>query len=240
MRLSVNVDHFATLRQARRSNEPEPVLAALLAEQAGADGVTAHIRGDRRHINERDLKLLRALIKTKLTVEMAATDEMKGVALAIRPDVVCLVPERPEELTTTGGLDVAANRKALGPHAAALAKAGIRVCVFVDPEPRQITAVAGLGIPQIELHTGLYAKAGKAAAREKALADVRKAAAWGAKHGLEVTAGHDIDYRNAGPVVAIPQISELSIGFAIVARAAIVGIGQAVREMSDLLKGVRS
>jgi pyridoxine 5-phosphate synthase len=236
MRLSVNVDHFATLRQARRSNEPEPVLAALLAEQAGADGVTAHIRGDRRHINERDLKLIRAVIKTKLTVEMAATEEMKGVALAVRPDVVCLVPERPEELTTTGGLDVWANRKSLAPHVAALAKAGIRVCVFVDPELRQITAVAGLGIPQIELHTGLFAKAGKREARDKALGDVRRAAAWGVKHGLEVTAGHDIDYRNAAPITAIPQITELSIGYAIVARAVIVGISQAVREMVALIK----
>jgi len=239
MRLSVNVDHFATLRQARRSNEPEPVLAALLAEQAGANGITAHIRGDRRHINERDLKLLRAVIKTKLTVEMAAPEEMKEVVLGIRPDVVCLVPERPEEPTTTGGLDVLAHRKSLAPFASALAKAGIRVCVFVDPEPRQISAIAALGIPQIELHTGLSAKAGKPAAREKALADVRKAAVWGVKHGLEVTAGHDIDYRNAGPIVAIPQISELSIGFAIVARAAIVGVAQAVGEMAALLKGVR-
>jgi pyridoxine 5-phosphate synthase len=236
MRLSVNVDHFATLRQARRSNEPDPVLAALLAEQAGADGITAHLRGDRRHINERDLKLIRATTKTKLTVEMAATEEMKAVALAVRPEVVCLVPERPEELTTTGGLDVLAHRKALAPHVRALAKAGIRVCVFVDPSLRQISAAAGLGIPQIELHTGLYAKAGKPSARDKALADVRRAAAWGVKQGLEVTAGHDIDYRNAGPIVAIPHITELSIGFAIVARAAIVGISQAVREMAALLK----
>jgi pyridoxine 5-phosphate synthase len=236
MRLSVNVDHFATLRQARRSSEPEPVLAALLAEQAGADGITAHIRGDRRHINERDLKLIRTVIKTKLTVEMAATEEMKAVAVAIRPDVVCLVPERPEELTTSGGLDVLAGRKVLAPHVKTLTKAGIRVCVFVDPEIRQISAAAELGIPQIELHTGLYAKAAKPAARQKALDDVRRAAAWGVKRGLEVTAGHDIDYRNAGPIVAIPQITELSIGFSIVARAAIVGVNQAVREMALLLK----
>lgn len=236
MRLSVNVDHFATLRQARHSSEPEPVLAALLAEQAGADGITAHIRGDRRHINERDLKLIRTVIKTKLTVEMAASEEMKAIAVAIRPDVVCLVPERPEELTTSGGLDVWTGRKALLPHVKALTKAGIRVCVFIDPEPRQVSAAAELGIPQIELHTGLYARAAKPAAREKALDDVRKSAALGFKRGLEVTAGHDLDYRNAGPIVAIPQITELSIGFSIVARAAIVGVTQAVREMARLLK----
>jgi pyridoxine 5-phosphate synthase len=156
--------------------------------------------------------------------------------VAIRPDVICLVPERPEELTTSGGLDVVAGRKALGPHVKALAKAGIRVCVFVDPELRQISAAADLGIPQIELHTGLYAKAAKPEARKKALDDVKRAAAWGVKRGLEVTAGHDIDYRNAGPIVAIPQITELSIGFSIVARAAIVGVSQAVREMVLLLK----
>ncbi len=236
MRLSVNVDHFASLRQARRAAEPEPVLAALLAEQAGADGITAHIRGDRRHINERDLRLLRAAIKTKLTVEMAATEEMKAVALDIKPDAVCLVPEKPEELTTTGGLDVLAHRKMLGPHVKALAKAGIRMCIFVDPDPRQIEAIAKLGVPQIELHTGLYAKARPGAEREAALAAIRRAAAAGNRLGLEVTAGHDIDYHNVGPIAALPQITELSIGFSIVARAAIVGISQAVWEMASLLK----
>jgi pyridoxine 5-phosphate synthase len=236
MRLSVNVDHFATLRQARQAAEPEPVLAALLAEQAGAEGITAHIRADRRHITERDLRLIRATIKTKLTVEMAATADLKAVALKIKPEVVCLVPERPEELTTTGGLDVLAHRKELGPHVRSLMKAGIRVCIFVDPEPRQIEAVAELGIPQIELHTGIFAAAKKGTAREAALADVRKAAAFGDKLGLEVTAGHDLGYHNVEPIVAIPQITELSIGFAIVARAAIVGVSQAVWEMAALLK----
>lgn len=236
MRLSVNVDHFATLRQARRSSEPEPVLAALLAEQAGAEGVTAHIRSDRRHINERDLRLLRAAIKTKLTLEMAATDELKAVALDIKPDVVCLVPERPEELTTTGGLDVLAHRPALAHYIDTLATAGIRVCIFVDPLPAQIVAIASLGVPQIELHSGIYATAAAGAARAGALDALREAARLGAELGLEVTAGHDLGYHNVAPIAAIPQISELSIGFSIIARAAIVGIGPAVREMAALLK----
>jgi pyridoxine 5-phosphate synthase len=236
MRLSVNVDHFATLRQARRSDEPEPVLAALLAEQAGAEGITAHIRSDRRHINERDLRLLRAAIKTKLTVEMAATEELKAVVLDLKPDTVCLVPEKPEELTTTGGLDVRANRKALGPYIKALAQAGIRVCIFVDPAPAQIQAVSALGVPQIELHSGIYGAAKSGPDKERALDGLRKAAALGARVGLEVTAGHDLGYHNVGPIAAIPQISELSIGFSIVARASIVGISQAVWEMAALLK----
>jgi pyridoxine 5-phosphate synthase len=237
MRLSVNVDHFATLRQARRSTEPEPVLAALLAEQAGAEGVTAHIRSDRRHINERDLRLLRAAIKTKLTVEMAATEELKAVALEILPDTVCLVPEKPEELTTTGGLDFLAHRPALAHYIDTLAAAGIRVCIFVDPLPAQIEAIAALGVPQIELHSGIYASAAPGAERDRALDTLRRAALLGAERGLEVTAGHDLGYHNVAPIVAIPQITELSIGFSIVARAAIIGIGPAVREMASLLKG---
>jgi pyridoxine 5-phosphate synthase len=236
MRLSVNVDHFATLRQARRSNEPEPVLAALLAEQAGAEGVTAHIRSDRRHINERDLRLLRGAIKTKLTVEMAATAELKAVVLDLKPDVVCLVPEKPEELTTTGGLDFLAHQNTLVPYINELAAAGIRVCIFVDPLPGQIRAIAAAGIPQIELHSGIYAQAAAGPARDKALEDLKQAAALGAQLGLEVTAGHDLGYHNVAPIAAIPQISELSIGFSIVARAAITGIGPAVREMAALLK----
>jgi pyridoxine 5-phosphate synthase len=235
MRLSVNVDHFATLRQARRAAEPEPVLAALLAEQAGASGVTAHLRSDRRHINERDLRAIREVIKTKLTVEMAATEEMKAVALDIKPDVVCLVPEKPDELTTTGGLDVAAHRRALGPHIRDLAKAGIRVSIFIDPVSRQVEASAALGVPQVEIHTGIYADLRPGPKRDKALAEVAAAAGLTRKLGLEPTAGHGLDYHNVGAVVAIPELTELSIGFSIVARAAIVGVSQAVREMVHLL-----
>jgi pyridoxine 5-phosphate synthase len=199
-------------------------------------GITTHLRTDRRHIKERDLEILRKVIKTKLTLEMAATEEMKKVALKIKPDVVCLVPERPEELTTTGGLDVVANRKALAPYIKDLAKGKIRVSIFVDPELKQIQACRDLGAPQIEIHTGIYADLKPGKARDKALADVRKAAEFGDKLGIEVTAGHGLDYRNVGPIVAIPQITELSIGFFIVARTAVVGITQAVREMVDLLR----
>lgn len=236
MRLSVNVDHFATLREARRAAEPEPALIALLAEQAGAAGITAHLRSDRRHIKERDLRLIREVIKTKLTLEMAATSDLKKAALEIGPDVVCLVPEKPEELTTTGGLDVAANRKALAPFIKELEKGKIRPSIFVDPDLKQIEACAGLGVPQIEIHTGIYADLKPGKAREKALIDVVKAAEFGHKLGLEVTAGHGLDYHNVHPVVAIPMITELSIGFSIVARSAVVGISEAVREMVALLK----
>ncbi|MBM3294867.1 MAG: pyridoxine 5'-phosphate synthase [Candidatus Aminicenantes bacterium] len=236
MRLSVNVDHFASLRQARRAAEPEPALAALLAEQAGAAGITAHLRSDRRHINERDLRIIRQVVKTKLTVEMAATAEMKKAALEIKPDVVCLVPEKPEELTTTGGLDVVAQRRVLGPFAGELARAGIRVSLFIDPEPPQIEAAARLGVPQIEIHTGIYADLKPGPERDGALAEVAAAAALGRRLGLEPTAGHGLDYHNVGAVVAIPELTELSIGFSIVARAAIVGVGRAVRDMVRLLE----
>ena len=236
MRLSVNIDHFATLREARRAKEPEPALAALLAEQAGASGITTHLRSDRRHIKERDLRILMEVLKTKLTLEMAATDDAKGVALDIQPQTVCLVPEKPEELTTSGGLDVVAGRRRLVPFIRALEKKGIRVSIFVDPTPKQIEACAALGVPQIEIHTGLYADLKPGRERDRALVDVAQAAAQGLKLGLEVTAGHGLDYHNIGPIVAIPELTELSIGFSIIARSAVVGISRAVRDMVALLK----
>jgi pyridoxine 5-phosphate synthase len=235
MRLAVNIDHFATLREARRAAEPEPVLVALLAEQAGAHGIVCHIRRDRRHIKERDLRLLREAVKTKLNVEMAATEEMKGIALEIRPDVVSLVPERPEELTTEGGLKVASNRKVLGPHVKTLGKAGIRTSIFIDTNLEEIKAAREIGVDLIEINTGPYADLKEGAARERALEAVRKAAEFGSKIGLEVHGGHGLDYRNVGPIVAIPEIAELSIGFSIVARAAVVGIERAVLDMLALL-----
>lgn len=235
MRLAVNIDHFATLRQARKAAEPEPVLAALLAEQAGAHGIVCHIRADRRHIRERDLRLLREAVRTKLNVEMAATVEMKGIALEIKPDVVSLVPERPEELTTEGGLKVAANRKALGPHVKALAGAGIRTSIFIDTSLDEISAAREIGVDLIEINTGKYADLKEGKERDKALGAVRRAAEHGRKIGLEVHGGHGLDYRNVGPIVAIPEIEELSIGFAIVARAAIVGVERAVLDMLALL-----
>jgi pyridoxine 5-phosphate synthase len=235
MRLAVNIDHFATLREARKAAEPEPVLVALLAEQAGAHGIVCHIRSDRRHIKERDLRLLRAAVKTKLNVEMAATEEMKRIALEIRPDVVSLVPERPEELTTEGGLKVAANAKALGPHVKALKKAGIRTSIFIDTNLDEIKAAREIGVDLIEINTGQYADLKEGRERETALEAVRRAAELGHKIGLEVHGGHGLDYRNVGPIVAIPEIVELSIGFSIVARAAVVGIERAVLDMLALL-----
>lgn len=236
MRLAVNIDHFATLRQARRADEPEPVLAALLAEQAGACGIVTHLRGDRRHIQDRDLRQLRAVLKTKLNLEMAATPEMKAIALEVKPDVVSLVPERPEELTTQGGLDVAGRRASLGPFIRSLARSGIRVSIFIDPDPGQIKVARGLGVDLIEINTGIYADLMAGPARDRALAGVRSAAALGRKLGLEVHAGHGLDYRNVGPIVAVPEVEELSIGFSIVARAAIVGVQSAVREMRALVE----
>jgi len=235
MRLAVNIDHFATLREARRAAEPEPVLVALLAEQAGAHGIVCHIRGDRRHIKERDLRLLRQAVKTKLNVEMAATEEMRTIAQEIRPDVVSLVPERPEELTTEGGLKVAANKKALGPHIEALRKAGIRTSIFIDPNQGEIQAARDAGVDLIEINTGRYADLKEGAEQAEALEAVRQAAAFAARIGLEVHGGHGLDYRNVGPIVAVPEIVELSIGFAIVARAAVVGIERAVLDMLALM-----
>jgi pyridoxine 5-phosphate synthase len=235
MRLALNIDHFATLREARKGTEPEPVLVALLAEQAGAHGIVCHIRSDRRHIKERDLRLLRDAVKTKLNVEMAATEEMKKIALDIRPDVVSLVPERPEELTTEGGLKVTGNAKRLGPHIKDLRTAGIGVSIFIDPDLREIGAAADLGVDLIEINTGKYADLKPGPERDKALAAVQRAAEFGASKGFEIHGGHGLDYRNVGPIVAIPQMTELSIGFSIVARAAVVGVERAVKDMIALL-----
>jgi pyridoxine 5-phosphate synthase len=190
MKLAVNVDHFATLREARHSDEPEPVLAALLAEQAGAEGIVCHIRGDRRHIKERDLVLFRQTIKTKLNIEMAATEEMKTIALDVKPDVVSLVPERDEELTTEGGLDVMGNKEHLKIHIQALQKAGIRVSIFVDPDIDQVTACRDVGANLIEINTTRYSELEPGKKRDEALAEVRKIAELGHKMGLEVHAGH--------------------------------------------------
>lgn len=231
MRLAVNIDHFVTLREARRNTEPEPILVALLAEQAGAEGIVVHLRGDRRHIKERDLELLRKTIKTKLNLEMAATDEMKKIALEVKPDVSSLVPERPEELTTEGGLNVVAQKRHLTGFIRDLHRAKIRVSIFVDPDAEQIKACREVGVSLIEINTGKYAELGPGQARDKALEAVRKAAELGHNLGLEIHAGHGLDYRNVREIVAIPEISELSIGFSIVARAAVVGVEQAVKEM---------
>jgi pyridoxine 5-phosphate synthase len=236
MRLAVNVDHFATIREARCSDEPEPVLAALLAELAGAEGIVCHIRGDRRHIKERDLFLFRQSIKTKLNIEMAATEEMKRIALEVKPDVVSLVPERDEELTTEGGLDVIGNQEHLKTHIEDLQKAGIKVSIFIDPDTDQITACRDVGANLIEINTAKYSDLKPGKERDEALAEVKSVAEHGCQLGLEVHAGHGLDYKNVGPIVEIPELSEFSIGFSIVARSAIVGVERAVREMIELLK----
>lgn len=235
MRLAVNVDHFATLREARRSDEPEPVLAALLAEQAGAEGIVCHIRGDRRHIKERDLELFKKLVKTKLNIEMAATEEMKRIALEIKPDVVSLVPEREDELTTEGGLDVISNEDHLKAHVQSLKRAGIKVSIFVDPNIEQIEACSRTGVDLIEINTAKYSESKPGEERDKSLEEVKKCSECGYKLGLEIHAGHGLDYKNVLPISTVPEIFEFSIGFSIVARSAIVGIDLAVREMLDLI-----
>lgn len=236
MRLAVNIDHFATLREARKSTEPEPVLAALLAEQAGAGGIVCHIRSDRRHIKERDLFLLRKTIKTKLNVEMAATEEMKNIALEVKPDIVSLVPEKPDELTTEGGLAVAEQLEPLKKHIQALQQAGIKVSIFVDPDLDQLEACRQAGVDLIEINTSSYAEATNRKDQLAALEKIKEATLFGRKLGLEIHAGHGLDYYNIPSIAAIKEISEFSIGFAIVARAAIVGVEQAVKEMLKLVE----
>jgi pyridoxine 5-phosphate synthase len=235
MRLAVNIDHIATIREARKAREPEPVAAAILAELAGAQGITVHLRGDRRHIKERDVEILRQVVSTKLNIEMAATAEMTGIASRIRPDQVTLVPEQPHELTTEGGLDVLANRAAVGNAVTALRAAGIRVSIFIDPDPAQVKASRDVGADAIEINTGGYADASPEN-RPAQLAAVREAGAAAAAFGLEVLAGHGLTYVNIHPIAAIPDIVELNIGHSIVARAALVGLERAVREMVALLE----
>lgn len=230
MRLSVNIDHIATIRQARRAREPEPVAAALIAELAGARGITVHLRGDRRHIQDRDVELLKAVVTTKLNIEMAATDEMVGIAARVRPDQVTLVPERSGELTTEGGLDVIAHRGDVERATAALKRAGVRVSLFVDPDERQMAASHDVGADAIEINTGPYTAA-PAASSPAELERVARAARAAAGHRLEVLGGHGLNYVNVRPILAIPEIVELNIGHSIVARAALVGLDRAVREM---------
>ncbi len=234
MRLAVNIDHVATVREARRAREPEPVAAAVLAELAGAEGITVHLRSDRRHIKERDLEMLRQVVTTKLNVEMAATEEMTTVAARIKPDQVTLVPERPNELTTEGGLDVVRNSTAVGDAARRLRAAGIRVSIFVDPDGRQVAASREAGADAIEINTGPYSD-GVPADRPPLLESVRAAAQEARRAGLEVLAGHGLTYVNVRPIVAIPEIVELNIGHSIVSRAVLVGMQAAVREMIALL-----
>lgn len=235
MRLGVNIDHVATVRQARLAPEPEPVAAAVLAELAGAHGITVHLRGDRRHIQERDLELLGQVVATKLNLEMAATPEMIEIATRVQPHQVTLVPEEPQELTTTGGLDAARHGAALRIVVQSLRGAGIRTSLFIDADVAQVQAAAGIGADAVEINTGPYADAPEAE-RPEHRERVAASAAAAAEQGLEVLAGHGLTYQNVGPIAAIPTIAELNIGHSIVARAVLVGMERAVREMLDLLR----
>jgi len=235
-RLGVNIDHVATLRQARGGNEPDPVAAAAFAELAGADGITIHLREDRRHIQDRDLKLLRQTVQTRLNLEMAATDEMVAIALAVKPEACTLVPEKRAELTTEGGLDVRIHQEALKPYIEKLQAAGIIVSLFIDPDPDQIKAANKAGADYIEIHTGSYAEAADWKAEQHELIKIENAVKLAKKLDLGVNAGHGLNYINVKRVAAIGGIEEFNIGHSIMSRAILVGLDRAVRDMSELVK----
>ena len=235
-RLSVNIDHIATIRQARRGTEPDPVTAAVLAELAGAEGIIAHLREDRRHVQDRDLHLLRETVQTKLNMEMAATEEMQRIALNIKPNFSTLVPEKREELTTEGGLEVASRVDFLKAYVARLQEGGIIVSLFVDPDERQIAASKKIGADWVEIHTGAYANAKTEKDRYLEFVKIAEAAKLASSLGLVIGAGHGLNYANARRIAHIPEVSELNIGHSIISRAAFVGMERAVREMSQLVK----
>jgi len=242
LRLGVNIDHVATIRNARGGELPDPVRAARLAEQAGADGITAHLREDRRHISDRDIVRLLEAIEVPLNLEMAATEEMLKIALTHRPHAACIVPERREEVTTEGGLDVVRGHNELAPIVRQLSEAGIRVSMFINPDPRQLDMSKRIGAPVVELHTGAYCDA-HGAARERELARIVAAAAHAAAIGLECHAGHGLAYDTVGPVAAIPTIAELNIGHFLVGEAIFIGFEASIRRMRtqmDLARAERS
>jgi pyridoxine 5-phosphate synthase len=237
--LGVNIDHIATLRQARRGRYPDPVHAALAAEVAGADSITLHLREDRRHIQETDVRALRGLLQTRMNLEMALTDELLAIAAELRPADCCLVPERRQEITTEGGLDVRAQAARIREAAEQLRQAGVRVALFIDPDPPQIEAAAQAGVPVVELHTGAYAEASGARAATE-LERLRSGARLAGSFGLEVHAGHGLNYHNVQPVAALRELVELNIGHALIAHALFVGLPAAVREMKALMTGARA
>jgi pyridoxine 5-phosphate synthase len=234
-RLGVNIDHVATLRQARGGQEPDPVWAAVQAELGGADGITIHLREDRRHIQDRDLRLLRETVRTRLNLEMSVEPAIVAIALTVRPDQVTLVPERRAEVTTEGGLDVIGQRPRVGEAVARLRDAGLEVSMFIDPEVAQVEASKELGAVAVELHTGRYADAAQPADRARELAALRTAGASAVAAGLALHAGHGLNYQNVGPVAAIAAMAELNIGHSIVARAVFSGMERAVRDMKICL-----
>lgn len=242
LRLGVNIDHVATIRNARGTPWPDPVRAAQLAEQAGADGITAHLREDRRHISDQDIDRLMAALRLPLNLEMAATAEMQAIALRHRPHAVCIVPERREERTTEGGLDVAGNRDFLADFIAPLREAGCRVSLFIGHEPQQIEAAAQIGAAVVELHTGAYCDLhleGRPAERDLELAALRRGAAQASLLGLEVHAGHGLTFDTVAPIAAIPELRELNIGHFLIAESVFLGLGQAIREMRERMDAAR-
>jgi pyridoxine 5-phosphate synthase len=240
MLLGVNIDHVATLRQARGTRYPDPIQAAIAAESAGADSITLHLREDRRHIQERDVRMLRDILQTRMNLEMAVTDEMLEIALQLHPEDCCLVPERREELTTEGGLDVAGQLPRIRDACKRLAEAGIRVSLFIDADPDQIDAAAASGAPCIEIHTGHFADAAAGLAQTEELARIVEAVRLGEQAGLTVHAGHGLHYHNVQKIAAISGIRELNIGHAIIARALFTGLESAVAEMKRLMQEARS
>jgi pyridoxine 5-phosphate synthase len=237
--LGVNIDHVATLRQARGTLYPEPVQAALIAEQAGADGITAHLREDRRHIQDRDLFLLKEMIHTRLNMEMAVTDEMIGIAEKLKPYACCLVPEKREELTTEGGLDIAGNLSRLQSACDRLSTAGVEVSLFIDPDEAQIEAAVKTGAPVVELHTGRYAEAKAPVLQAKELERIRQAAIMAHGAGLQVNAGHGLNIYNVEAICAIPELVELNIGHSIIAQALFSGLAQAVKDLKRIMRNAR-
>ncbi len=237
--LGVNIDHVATLRQQRGTRYPSPVQAALAAETAGADSITLHLREDRRHIQDEDVEILRAALQTRMNLEMAVTDEMVAIALRLKPQDVCLVPEKREERTTEGGLDVVAQFERVKEACAALGRAGIRVSLFIAPDAAQIEAAKAAGAPVIEIHTGHFADAASEAEQEAELARIRTAVEQGVALGLRVNAGHGLHYHNVQKIAALPGVYELNIGHAIVAQALFVGWERAVAEMKALMVAAR-
>jgi pyridoxine 5-phosphate synthase len=239
LRLGVNIDHVATIRNARGGLHPDPIRAARIAEAAGADGITAHLREDRRHIMDEDIAQLIGAIALPLNLEMAATDEMLGIALRHRPHAACIVPERREEVTTEGGLDAARQHNHLKPIIARLGDAGIRVSLFIEPDPRQIEAAPSLGAPVVEFHTGAYAHAEEGERQAAELKRLADAAALAVKNGIEPHAGHGLTYENVAPVAAIPQIAELNIGHFLIGEAIFEGLGPFVQRMRALMDEAR-
>ncbi|CAI0744075.1 Pyridoxine 5'-phosphate synthase [Serratia quinivorans] len=237
--LGVNIDHIATLRNARGTQYPDPVQAAFIAEQAGADGITVHLREDRRHITDRDVRILRQTIQTRMNLEMAVTDEMLDIAIELKPHFCCLVPEKREEVTTEGGLDVAGQQDKMAVAVEQLAKAGILVSLFIDPDHRQIDAAVAVGAPYIEIHTGAYAEAEGELAVKAELRRIAVAATYAAEKGLKVNAGHGLTYHNVQPIAALPEMHELNIGHAIIGQAVMCGLPAAVTDMKLLMREAR-